>query len=111
MRNMSFSMTTPQILERSKTVTRRLGWWNLKEGQHVRAVKKAMGLKKGEKIQPLTEIEIVSVRSEPLNVITQDDVIKEGFPDFTPQDFIDMICKHYKVKPDVIVNRIEFKYL
>jgi len=45
MRNMSFAMTTNQILAQTKTVTRRFGWWNLKTGDVVQPVKKTMGLK------------------------------------------------------------------
>ena len=108
---MSFSMTTDQFRAKTKTVTRRLGWKFLKPGDLVNGVKKAMGLKKGEKIEVLSMIEIKSTRWEPLNKITKSDCIKEGFPEFEPADFIKMICDHYKVKPDVPVNRIEFEYI
>jgi len=110
-RNISFAMTTDQIIDRSKDVTRRFGWWFLKPGDKLCGVKKAMGLKKGEKIERLCMIEVVSVRKEPLNAITQEDVIREGFSDWTPQDFIDFLVKHYKCDPAKPVNRIEFKYL
>ena len=33
MRNMSFALTTPQIMEGTKTVTRRVGWLRLKPGE------------------------------------------------------------------------------
>jgi hypothetical protein len=107
---MSFSMTTQQIKDETKDITRRFGWWWLKKGDRVNAVEKAMGLKKGEKIKKLKLIEIVSTRPEPLNAITQADVIREGFPDWTPEQFVDMLVKHYGVKVDEPVNRIEFKY-
>ena len=110
-RNMSFFMTTDAILQRKKDVTRRFGWWNLKAGTRLQAVRKAQGIKKGEKIERLVLIEVVSVRSEPLNAITQGDVIREGFPNFSPQDFIDMLVRHYKTSPNAMVNRIEFKYI
>ena len=42
-------LTKEQILARTKTVTRRLGWWFLKPGDVVWACEKCMGLKKGEK--------------------------------------------------------------
>ncbi len=58
-RNMSFSMTTAQFRARTKTVTRRLGWWNLKPGDVIMGVEKAMGLKKGEKVKRLGRIRIV----------------------------------------------------
>jgi hypothetical protein len=110
-RNMSFAMTTDQIKMRTKTVTRRFGWWFLKPGDEVRGVEKAMGLKKGEKIKPLAMVRIISTRAEPLDAITQDDVIKEGFPTWTPEQFVQMLVDHYGVSASSMVNRIEFEYL
>ena len=57
MRNMSFYHTTEQIRNRSKTVTRRLGWAFLKPGDRVRAIVKGRGLKKGQKVEPLAGLE------------------------------------------------------
>lgn len=110
-RNMSFAMTTEQIRNRTKTVTRRFGWNFLKPGDVVQAVEKAMGLKKGDKIVRLALLEIVSVRTEPLECITREDVVREGFPDWSPKQFIDMLVEHYDVLPWAPVNRIEFRYL
>lgn len=104
-------MTTGQIKAQTKTVTRRFGWWFLKPGDEVRGVEKAMGLKKGEKIKPLAMVRIVSTRAESLNAITQTDVIREGFPDWTPEQFVQMLVDHYGVSPTATVNRIEFEYL
>lgn len=110
MRNMSFSMTTDQFIDGSKDVTRRFGWWFLKPGDRVRAVKKAMGLKKGEQIESLGIIEIVSARGEPLNHITDEDCRREGFPSFSPLDFVNFILAKFPSKePHDIINRIEFK--
>lgn len=109
MKNMSFAMTTAQFLDGSKDVTRRFGWWKLKPGDKIRAVEKAMGLKKGEKIKPLGVIEVVSVRREPLYMITEDDCKREGFPHYTPGMFIDMLREHYNCQENATVNRIEFK--
>lgn len=64
MRNMSFALTTDQFLAGTKTVTRRLGWKFLKPGDRVMACEKCMGLRKGEKIRRLGEIEIVSVKRD-----------------------------------------------
>ena len=109
---MSFAMTTEQVKARTKTVTRRFGWWFLKPGDRVQAVVKSMGLKKGQKIQQLAVIDIVSTRPERLNEITKKDCTKEGFPEFWPFDFIQMMCKHdSSTYPSKIVNRIEFKYI
>ena len=111
MRNMSFAMTTDQFVAQTKTVTRRFGWWFLKSGDSVCGVEKGMGLKKGEKIRRLGIIEIISISTEPLNTITQDDVIREGFPGWTPEQFVQMLVDHYRVSPSELVNRIEFKYM
>lgn len=79
MRLMSFAHTTPQVLARTKTVTRRDGWKNLKPGTVLRAVDKCMGFRKGEHPRELAIIRVVSVRREPLSAITDDDVVREGF--------------------------------
>ncbi|WP_299558649.1 ASCH domain-containing protein [uncultured Sulfitobacter sp.] len=110
-RNMSFALTTQQIRDRSKTVTRRFGWWFLKPGDVVNAVEKAMGLSRGERMVRLCQIRITSVRSEPLDAITPSDCHREGFPDFVPADFVGMITSHYGCPPDKTVNRIEFEYI
>lgn len=110
-RNISFAMTTQQVQDRTKDVTRRFGWWFLKPGDVLCGVKKAMGLRKGEQIERLCMIEVVSVRAEPLNAITQGDVHREGFPDWTPHDFVQMLVKHYRCDPTKTVNRIEFRYI
>lgn len=109
MRNMSFSLTTPQFLDGSKSVTRRLGWLLLRPGDRVMGVKKAMGLKPGEKIERLGEIEIVSVRMESLALITKSECVSEGFPDMSPAEFIEMFCLHMGCASNQIVHRIEFK--
>lgn len=111
MRNMSFSMTTEQVRNRTKTVTRRFGWWSLKPGTKLWAVEKAQGLKKGEKVVRICQIKVVSVRREVLWKMAQGDSAKEGFPQLMPGQFLAMFC-HYSGKPsDAIVNRIEFKYI
>ena len=44
MRNMSFSATVQQVRDRTKTVTRRVGWKTLQPGEVLRAVEKGQGL-------------------------------------------------------------------
>jgi len=70
---MSFTLTTDQVRNKTKTVTRRFAWDGLKPGTKLNAVNKCMGLRKGEKPLLLANIRVVSVRREPLNAITQDD--------------------------------------
>jgi hypothetical protein len=106
---MSFSLTTDQFLDGSKDVTRRLGWWFLKPGDRFRAVRKAMGLKKGEKVEPLGVCEVVEAYPVRLCDITESDVKREGFKGVSEGDFVSMFCKHMKCLPATEVNRIEFK--
>ena len=119
MRNMSFALTTEQIRDRSKTVTRRIGWSNLKAGDMVQPVKKCMGLKPGEKIELLCgPLRVVSVRRESLWKMWQEpeygdaECKREGFPSMTPMDFIDMFCALHKgCNRGSEVTRIEFEYV
>lgn len=110
-RNMSFSITTEQMYSRTKSVTRRTGWTDLKPATEITAVEKAMGLRKGDKIRKICRIWILSNTREKLNDITKDEVVKEGFPDMTPDEFVKMYCKHNKCSPEQIVNRIEFQFI
>lgn len=122
MRNMSFALTTEQILAGTKRVTRRLGWLKLKPGEQLRPVRKCMGLRPGEKIDVLRDpITVVSVRREPLSKMLLDldygfkECVLEGFgdhPDYQwPSEFVSMFCATHKgCTPETIVTRIEFSY-
>jgi hypothetical protein len=109
MRMMSFALTERQLMDGTKTVTRRTGWQNLRPGERLLAVRKAMGLKAGEKIQPLCEIEVVSAQRIHIFDVDKNDTIDEGFPHLSPQEFIDMFCKAMRVKSTDLVTRIEFR--
>jgi len=111
MRNMSFALTITQALDRSKTVTRRQSWWKLPVGAHVQQCEKCQGLGKGGKIVHIHKVVILTVRVEPVRAITQEDVIAEGFPEWSRMQFIEFYCKHNKMLPDEDCNRIEFDYL
>ena len=108
MRNMSFALTEAQLLDGSKTVTRRLGWKTLKPGDRFQAVRKAMGLKKGERVEPLAVCEVLSICRERLDAIDQQDCRLEGFPDLSPVLFVDMFCRAMRCTPATIVTRIWF---
>ena len=110
-RNMSFALTTKQFKAKTKTVTRRLGWWFLKSGDIVQGVEKVRGLKKGERVKPLGMIRIVATRAEFLCEITSKDVCREGFPFFPPSGFVLMFCSRFNCSPKQKVNRIEFEYV
>jgi len=117
MRLMSFSLTTEQMRRREKTVTRRLGWDSLVSGQLICAVEKGMGLKKGETVKRIGVVRVVRVTKEPLTALIYDadygraEVIKEGFPDMSPLEFVDMFCRHNKVDRRRRVNRIEMEHV
>lgn len=111
MRCMSFSATTPQVLARTKTVTRRLGWASLKAGEFVQAIEKGQGLKKGERARRLAVLRIASVRRERLDAIRETDVVLEGFPQLSRRSFVDMFRDLNGCGPDVEVTRIAFEYV
>lgn len=110
-RNISFAMTVPQFIDRSKDVTRRLGWDYLVPGELLWGVEKCMGLKLGEQVRRLGLIEIVSTRAEPLSAISADDVAREGFPGWSPEQFVELFCRGSNVDAETIVNRIEYSYI
>ena len=109
MRAISFALTTQQILNRTKTVTRRIGWGNATPGQLLCACTKARGVRVADR-EILATIRIVSMRKERLDAIKPDDVAREGFPGKTPAEFVEMFCKHMKCAPDRIITRLEFEY-
>lgn len=90
----SFFLTTAQIRDRSKHVTRRLNC-KLKPGDLFWAVEKVQGLRKGEKHNRLALLRCVRNDSLPLNgpTLTIADVAREGFPDLSPVEFVAMFCK------------------
>lgn len=130
-RLMSVAMTTDAVIARQKTVTRRKGWWLDKNGRRLLNVgdtltlcRKVQGRKPGEPIERLAEVEVVSVRREPLSAIAGPyiyspsgdllwpEVIAEGFPDMHPFDFM----RRFFIEPQGIgvmddVTRIEWRYL
>lgn len=112
MRNISVAITKAQILNRSKRFTRRLGWKTLMPGTLLQPVEKGQGLKKGEKVVPVGgPIRVLSVRREPLDHITQEDVVLEGFPYLTPAEFVSMFCDVNGCTPDTDVTVIGFEYV
>ena len=115
MRNISFALTQEQILNRTKTETRRLDlkghYLSMPAGTQLRGVNKCMGFKKGEKPIQLAIIELVNVFQLPLSFVTDEDVKREGFPNMTRDDFIAMFCSHMKSAPTDYVTVLRFKYV
>jgi hypothetical protein len=110
-RLMSFALTREQILDHTKTVTRRTGWKQLVVGERLIACTKVMGRRNGEPLERLAEIRVVSLRRENLRDITDADVAREGFPGRSAADFIEMFSAAMGASPVTMVSRIEFEYL
>jgi hypothetical protein len=91
-RRMSCSLTIDAVRARTKTVTRRHvdTWQQLKPGDLLTLVEKGMGLRKGERQVVLAEVEVVDVRVEPLHLIDDDEVAREGFDGMFPFEFVRM---------------------
>lgn len=121
MRNISFALTTEQVLARTKTVTRRLGWSGLRAGTLLQPVRKGMGLKAGEKVEKLgAPIRVVDVRRERLARMLREhgygmrECAREGFgrddPKGRPLEFVRFFCDSHRCLPEDEVTRIEFEY-
>lgn len=117
-RFISFMLTQPQIKARTKTVTRRLGWKDLKPGTVLMGAEKCQGLGKGGKIKPLGLIRVTDVRREPLGRMIEDgaygfaEAALEGFPRMDGPEFVSFFCRSHKgCAPATTVTRIQFEYL
>jgi hypothetical protein len=109
---MSCAMTKDQVLAELKDVTRRLGWWFIKSGDVLNLVNKTMGFKKGEHPVRYKTVRVKSSRPERLDAITQEEVIREGFPNMTCAEFIKFFIEGHKgCKPETVINRIEWEYI
>lgn len=109
---MSVAFTEQAVVERRKTVTRRKGWTFAKPGDRLTLCRKVMGRKKGEPLVRLVDVEIVSIRREPLSAITDEDVAREGFPEMGRADFINrFFVEAQGIYPHEDVTRIEWRYL
>jgi hypothetical protein len=75
-------------------------------------VRKAMGLKKGEKVKRLHAIEVVAVSREPLWKIglRPEDIKAEGF-NCGAWAFIRFFAKTHKCKASTRITRIQFRHL
>lgn len=116
-RNMSFSLTTDQVRRREKTVTRRFAWWDLQPGTLLWAVVKAMGLKRGERVERICPIRVVSAAPEPLSRLLEDpeygaaEARREGFPEMSGEEFAEFLTSSTGRSLDEAPMRIEFVYV
>ncbi len=118
-RLMSVAFTEQQVRDRLKTVTRRKGWWEdkngrriLKPGDRLTLCRKVMGRKPGEPLVRIVDVEVVAASREPLSAITPDEVAREGFPGMEPHDFVQRFFVDAQgLGPDAEVTRIQWRYL
>ncbi len=101
MQQIRFDHTARQFWDGSKTVTRRLGWGDLEEGERLMAIKEG-GVRLGE-------IEVISVRHGPLSFMNEADVRMEGFGGWTVEAFIQFYCETFDCSRRATVTVIEFE--
>lgn len=126
-RLISFALTEESFLDGSKTMTRRLGWWTDKngrrlvnEGDRLTGCRKVMGRRKGEPLIRLGEVLVTAVYRQRLDLITDEDVRREGVPvEFFDEidhatgqpptwEWVRWFCEAQKCAPSDDVTVIEF---
>jgi hypothetical protein len=117
---MSFALTTDQVRQQTKTVTRRIGWAWLRPGTLLQPVVKAQGLKKGQAVERIGgPIRVVDVRRERIDRLETEpaygyvEVRLEGYPLglIGPFEFSAWFQKAHPYQEDFMVTRIEFEYV
>src|SRR5262245_59161513 len=115
---MSVSYTADAVIERRKTVTRRLGWRYLLPGDRLTLCRKVMGRRLNEPLERLAEVEVIDVRRERLILITEDDIEREAvsLAEFggrtpTPGDWARWFAWTFGIRVNDEVTRIEWRYL
>jgi len=137
-RLMSVSHTKEQVRARTKTETRRLGWWKDKTGRQLVKVgdtltlcEKVMGRRHactacdpghycgtccgfGYVVDPLVricDVTVTDVRRERLCDITAEGVAAEGFPDWSPGEFVSFFCDTFGTHDATLLTVLAWEYL
>lgn len=112
-RRMSCALTSEQVRQHIKTETRRAThtWVNLKPGDPITLIEKGMGLKKGQKQVVLAEAVCVANYLEPLYQISQESVVREGFPQWKPLEFVGFYLAEKGGEAGQIVRVIRWAYV
>lgn len=122
-RLMSVAFTEQAVRERAKTVTRRKGWMFAKPGDRLTLCRKVMGRKSGDPLVRICDVEVVSVRREPLRAMLDD--LDYGFAEteregmhvqdaaaIFPSVFVERYFERAQgMSSDDEVTRIEWRYL
>ena len=110
-RLMSVALTTDSVRRREKTVTRRMGWQMLGAGDRLTLCPKVRGRRRGEPLERIVTVQVVSVRRERLDSISVDDVVAEGFPGMSSAGFVEFFCRtHVGALASSEVTRIQWRY-
>jgi hypothetical protein len=94
-----------------KDVTRRLNWRWAKRGMFLLAVERCQGIKPGQGVEVFGVVEILDVRREPLDLCTDSDARREGFPELRAEAFVEMFCTHMGCRRDAKVSRVVFHHV
>lgn len=118
---MSFALRAAALRARTASVTRRLGWRDLRPGTVLRAVEKGLCLQSGDTLQTLAYIRVVDVRIEPLQRLEWDSAYgleecrHEGLSDHPilcePSAYVQFFCRLYGCDAATFVTRIQFEYV
>jgi hypothetical protein len=127
---MSVSHTTQAVIERRKTVTRRLGWKFLKPGDRLTLCRKVQGRRRRdgtvEPLERLAEVEIANIAIMPLDlsfISYPGDIEREGvsveewdryrYDPWAPLDlaWIKWFAATMGCEPATQITRIEWRYL
>ena len=111
-RLMSVAFTEDAVRARTKTVTRRKGWTFLRPGDRLTLCRKVMGRRPDEPLVRIVDVKVVDVRREPLWLVDDDEVAREGFPGMQSGEFIRrFFVDAQRMNPTDIVTRIEWAYI
>jgi len=111
-RLMSVAHTEQSVRDRTKTVTRRLGWRNLRAGVDLDLCRKVMGRKAGEPLERIARVHVTAVGRERLDRITDEDALREGVAGVsTAAEFVAFYADAFGAEPSTPVTRIAWRYV
>lgn len=115
----AFNWTSAQILDGTKTVTRRVSPWLFEQlrrpvwnastdGNRLGDWPRVIAVR-GREASPFARLDVFSVRRERLDLLTLDDVDREGFPGRSREWFLGLYCREFRCYPSSVVSVIEFR--